>query len=45
MNEHSYLNPIDIKNQCNIAISKLQRDNEALCKVEESLDIFINDDV
>ena len=41
MNEDSYFNPIFMKEQCDAAIHKLQRDNEALDVVEDKLDAFI----
>lgn len=44
MTEYDYLNPADIKAQCDAAIVRLERDNEALCTVENSLDTFIDDD-
>lgn len=44
MTENDYLNPIAIKEQCDAAISRLERDNTALDIVECSLDAFINDE-
>lgn len=44
MTENDYLNPTDIKAQCDAAISRLERDNEALSTVEKTLDTFINDE-
>ena len=43
MDSSSYLNPESIKAQCDAAIQTLQKDNDALHTVENSLDIFIDD--
>lgn len=44
MTENDYLNPIDIKEQCDAAITRIERDNTVLSTVENSLGVFINDD-
>lgn len=44
MTENDYLNPADLKAQCDAAIARLERDNEALGTVENSLDTFVNDE-
>lgn len=44
MDENSYLNPTKIKEQCQKAISNLNKDNEAMHVVEGTLLEFINDD-
>lgn len=44
MTENDYLNPADLKAQCDAAIARLERDNEALGMVENSLDTFVNDE-
>ncbi len=44
MTENDYLNPSDIKAQCDAAIMRLERDNEALTTVENALEVFINDE-
>ncbi len=44
MTENDYLNPSDIKAQCDAAIMRLERDNEALTTVENALEAFINDE-
>ena len=43
MDSSSYLNPENIKAQCESAVHTLQNDNDALYKVGNSLDVFIND--
>lgn len=43
MDDNSYLNPNDISDQCDTAINKLNRDNDAIQIVEEKLNEFIND--
>lgn len=44
MTENDYLNPGDIKAQCDAAIMRLERDNEALTTVENALESFVNDE-
>lgn len=44
MTENDYLNPNEIKAQCDAAIMRLERDNDALTRVENALEQFINDD-
>lgn len=43
MNENSYLNPTQMKEQCDSAIRKLENDNEAIRVAENSLNTFLND--
>lgn len=43
MNENSYLNPTTLTQQCETAISKLNRDNDAIHVVEGSLSDFVGD--
>lgn len=43
MNENSYLNPTNIQEESNSAISKLEKDNEAIRIAESSLNTFFND--
>lgn len=43
MNENSYLNPADIRAQCDAAINGLEEDNEATYIIEKNLSSFIND--
>ncbi len=44
MTENDYLNPNDVKAQCDAAIMRLECDNEALNTMENSLEVFINDE-
>ena len=44
MNENSYLNPEAIRAQCDAAISQLEKDNEAFCREEKSIQAFIDDE-
>ncbi len=41
MNENSYLNPTNIQEESNSAISKLEKDNEAIRIAESSLNTFL----
>ena len=43
MNINSYLNPESMKGQCDAAICKLEKDNEAAYAVEKSINSFIED--
>ena len=43
MKESDYLNPNDIKSQCNQAIHKLENDNETLNIVSKSVTAFSTD--
>ena len=43
MNENSYLNPADIRAQCDAAINSLEKDNEATYIIERNLNSFIED--
>lgn len=43
MNENSYLNPADIKNQCDAAIRNLEQNNQATQLTGWNLDLFIGD--
>lgn len=43
MNESSYLNPADIKNQCDAAIRNLEQNNQATQLTGWNLDLFIGD--
>lgn len=44
MNEDSYLNPADIKSQCSLAVSYLEKDNESIRAAENSLEAFIQEE-
>lgn len=43
MNENSYLNPADIKNQCDAAIGNLEKNSQATHLTEWNLNLFIGD--
>ena len=43
MNESSYLNPANMKAQCDAAITKLKNDSEATYALEEKLSVFQED--
>ena len=43
MNENSYLNPANMKAQCDAAITKLENDNEATYLLENKLTAFQED--
>lgn len=43
MKENSYLSPEKIREQCDAAICKLEKDNEAMGIIEQSIGVFMTD--